>query len=115
MLAASRLWIMSQMKSPVQFFCRLIMLAATLLVLTSCGGSGSGSSMSAGSDPPPAPVEPTLQASEVTAIVQTAVQAVNIPIEVAVTDRVGNILGVYATANAPTMGHGNFNQLQPAG
>jgi uncharacterized protein GlcG (DUF336 family) len=114
-LAASRFGMMSQMKSPVQFFCRLILLSGTLLLLTSCGGSGSGSSMSAGSDPPAAPVEPTLWASEVQAIVQTAVQSVNIPIAVAVTDRVGHILAVYATANAPTMGHGNFNQLQPAG
>jgi uncharacterized protein GlcG (DUF336 family) len=116
--AASRFGMMSQMKRPVQFFCRLTILATLSLLLTSCGGSGSGASTgSAGSDPP-VPVEPTLQANEVTAIIQAAVQAVNIPIEVAVTDRVGRVLGVYATANAPTMGHGNFqgpsNTVVPA-
>ncbi len=92
--------------------------AAALLLLMSCGGgggSGSSSTGSAGSDPPVVQqMEPALQASEVTAIVQAAVQSVNIPIEVAVTDRLGRILGVYATANAPAMGIGNFNALEPA-
>ena len=98
---------MSQMKRPVQFFCRLTILAATLLMLASCGGSGGGGS-SAGNDPPPVQQEPLLQASEVQAIIQAAVNSVNIPVEVAVTNRVGTILGVYGSANAPTMGHGNF-------
>jgi len=91
------------------------MLAATLLILTSCGGSGGGGGSntgSAGSDPP-VQQEPLLQASEVQAIIQAAVNSVNIPVEVAVTNRVGTILGVYGSANAPTMGHGNFSQDQP--
>jgi uncharacterized protein GlcG (DUF336 family) len=86
-----------------------------LALLISCGGSGGGASTGS-SDPPPAgpPPEPLLQASEVQAIVQGAVHAVNIPIEVAVTDRLGRILAVYASPNAPTMGHGNFSMLEPA-
>ncbi len=72
--------------------------------------------MSAGSDPPPVQqTEPLLQASEVQAIIQAAVNSVNIPVEVAVTNRVGTILGVYGSANAPTMGHGNFSNDEPSG
>ena len=104
----------AQMKSPVQFFCRLTMFAATLLLLTSCGGSGGGSSSgSAGSDPPPGP-PPVLSATDVDNIVHAAVEAVNVPVEVAVTDRQGNILGVFGTNNAPATGMGNFGTTPDA-
>ncbi|HZP22953.1 MAG TPA: heme-binding protein [Terriglobales bacterium] len=107
---------MSQTKRRVQLFCKLALGVAMLALLISCGSGGGASTGSAGSDPPPAgpPTEPLLQASEVQAIVQGAVHAVNIPIEVAVTDRLGRILAVYASPGAPTMGHGNFSALQPA-
>ena len=112
--------IMSLRKKHVQFLAQSLMCLAVLLVLTSCGGGGgmsgsgtSGNSGSSGSDPLPQ-AEPLLQASEVTAIAQAAVQSVNIPIEVAVTDRLGRILGVYAADGAPAMGHGNFDVLQHA-
>jgi len=113
--APPRFCIMSQTERHLQLFCKLALGVMMLALLISCGGSGS-STGSAGSDPPPAgpPPEPLLQASEVQAIVQGAVHAVNIPIEVAVTDRLGRILAVYASPNAPTMGHGNFSALQPA-
>ncbi len=90
---------------------------ATSLLLVSCGGGGGGGSSStgsAGSDPAPAQGPPTLSASDVDAIVHAAVQAVNVPIEVAVTDRVGNILGVFGTNNAPATGMGNFGTTPDA-
>lgn len=107
---------MAQMKRPVQFFCQSLIGAAALLLMISCGGGGgsssAGSTGSAGSDPPP--VTPTLSASDVTAAIQAAVGAVNVPLEVAVTDRVGNVLGVYATPGAPKTGMGNFGKTPAA-
>ena len=105
---------MSQMKRRVQFFCQSLICAATLLLL-SCGGSGSGSPStgSAGSDPPVVAGTP-LTVSDVDAAIHSAVMAVNVPIEVAVVDRVGNILGVFGTVNAPATGMGNFGTTPPA-
>lgn len=89
----------------------LVVLALTVLgvalalLLTSCGGGGG----SASADPPA--VQPTpLTASDVDEVVHAAVQSVNIPLVVAVTDRLGNILAIFCTNApcAPTNGMGNF-------
>jgi len=81
------------------------------LVMTGCGGSGPGNM------PPPAPqiaaVAP-LNATDVNNIIQAAVNSVNVDMVVAVTDRAGFVLGVFRTANAPTMAQGNFGQTQNA-
>ncbi len=103
---------MSQMRRPVQFFYQSLICAAMSLLLTSCGGSGggsagTGSTGSAGSDPPVVAGTP-LTVADVDAAIHSAVMAVNVPIEVAVVDRVGNILGVFGTTNAPATGMGNF-------
>jgi uncharacterized protein GlcG (DUF336 family) len=107
---------MSQMKTPVQFFCQSLICAAMLLLLMSCGGgggSGSSSTGSAGSDPPVVAGTP-LTVADVDAAIHSAVMAVNVPIEVAVVDRVGNILGVFGTVNAPANGTGNFGTTPDA-
>ncbi|MGB8888301.1 MAG: heme-binding protein [Candidatus Korobacteraceae bacterium] len=86
---------------------------AALLMLVSCGGGGSGSSSGgAGSDPPPAtpPASPSLTATQVDAVVHAAVESVNVPIVVGVTDRLGNILAVFSTNNPPATGVGNFSE-----
>ena len=107
----------SQMKRPVQFFCQSLICAAALLLLMSCGGSGgsssTGSTGSAGTDPPVVTGTP-LTVADVNAAIRSAVMAVNVPIEVAVVDRVGNILGVFGTNGAPTSGIGNFGKTEPA-
>src|SRR5208283_5195193 len=78
-IVSPKFCMMAQMKRPVQLFCRLVICAGLSLLLASCGGSGgssAGSSGSAGSDPAPVTDQSyTLQASEVTAIVQAAVKS----------------------------------------
>jgi uncharacterized protein GlcG (DUF336 family) len=89
----------------------LVVLALTVLgvalalLLTSCGGGGG----SASADPPAAQPTP-LTASDVDEVVHAAVQSVNLPLVVAVTDRLGNILAIFCTNTpcAPTNGIGNF-------
>lgn len=55
-----------------------------------------------------------LSATDVDAVVRAAVQSVNVPIVVAVTDRLGNILAVFDTTNAPATGSGNFGTTPDA-
>ncbi len=78
---------------------------ALALLLTSCGGGGAN----AHSDPPSIPPTP-LDATDVDVVVHAAVQSVNVPIVVAVTDRLGNILAVFCntTPCTPATGPGNF-------
>ena len=84
-------------------------------MLLSCGGNGSMSSGGGTGDPPPAPsAPPVLTAANVDAVVHAAVQAVNVPIVVAVTDRLGNILAVFDTTGAPATGDGNFGTTPDA-
>jgi uncharacterized protein GlcG (DUF336 family) len=78
-----------------------------LLSFIGCGGSGGGSSSGPANNPPPGP-PPTLKAADVDKIIKAAVTSVNVPVEVAVTDRLGNVLGIYASDHAPTTGLGNF-------
>jgi uncharacterized protein GlcG (DUF336 family) len=57
-----------------------------------------------------------LSADEVTAILQGAAASLDVPLTVAVVDRVGNILGIYRKANAPAQVSGNFfNEPPPLG
>ncbi|HTZ95063.1 MAG TPA: heme-binding protein [Terriglobales bacterium] len=92
----------------------VFLCAATILWLASCGGgSGSGSSFANSTDPPPSGPTP-LTASDVTAVVEDAVQSVNAPMVVAVADRGGNILAIFDTPGAPATTTGNFNQVQDA-
>lgn len=84
------------------------------LALASCGGGG-GSSGGGGTTPPPAPTPgpaapaytlPAAQALTTAEVQQVLAQAVaeakarNLPSVIAVTDRVGNVLAVYAMAGA---------------
>src|SRR5271168_94060 len=81
------------------------------VVMTGCGGSGPGNM------PPPPPVIAAVAAlnmAEVDNVVHAAVNSVNVDMVVAVTDRAGFVLGVFRTANAPTMATGNFGQMQNA-
>lgn len=104
---------MAQMKRPVQLFCRLVIYGAFSLLLASCGGSGRSSAGSTGSDPLPSGAI-ILSMADVDAAIQSAVNAVNVPIEVAVTDRLGNILGVFGSSQSPATGVGNFGTTPAA-
>ncbi|HEX9759668.1 MAG TPA: hypothetical protein VGA40_02050, partial [Candidatus Acidoferrales bacterium] len=52
-----------------------------------------------------------ISAAEVSAIAMRAASVANIPMVIAVTDRSGNILGVFRKANAPATAIGNFSQV----
>ena len=80
----------------------ILVCTALFLLLSSCGGSASsGDSGSDSSSSSPYPQPPTiatpLQASDVQSILQAAIQSVNVPIVAAVTDRLGNMLGIACT------------------
>lgn len=56
----------------------------------------------------------SLTAADVQAIASAAAQSVNVPLVIAVTDRSGNILGVYRKAAAPATALANFGQSPDA-
>jgi uncharacterized protein GlcG (DUF336 family) len=87
----------------------LALALSCILVATGCGGGTSISS----SAPPPSP-SPNLTQADVTAVVNAAASSTNIPMVIAVTDRGGNVLGLYKKANAPALGLGNFSQMVDA-
>jgi uncharacterized protein GlcG (DUF336 family) len=79
---------------------------ALMLSLCGCGGT-----KQIVSTPTPAPTPvPGLTAADVQAVVTSAAAAANLPMVIAVTDRGGNLLGLYRKANAPVTGIGNFSQ-----
>jgi uncharacterized protein GlcG (DUF336 family) len=82
---------------------------ACLLATAGCGGG----SVISGS-PTPSPPNPNLTAADVTAVVNAAAASVNVPMVIAVSDRGGNLLGLYKKANAPVKGLGNFSQMVDA-
>lgn len=92
--------------------CALICAGATLWVASCGGGNASGGSTTNASDPSTGPIP--LAASDVSAVVEDAVQAVNAPMVVAVADRAGNILAIFDTPGAPATTIGNFGQVQDA-
>ena len=85
------------------------MLRATLLIfamfLTSCGG---GAPNQAGVAAPAVSPSNQLTAADVQAIVQNTAQSVANPVAIAVTDRGGNILGVYVKPGTPALSGGDF-------
>lgn len=89
--------------------------ALVLLALVACGGGGASTAGSS-SDPPvlQSGPPPSLTAMQVDAVVRAAVQSVNIPIVVGVTDRLGNVLAVFDTNGAPATGTGNFGTTPDA-
>ena len=100
-----------------QFFRRLGVfgLAAAICAgLSACGGSGG--SGSAAVPPPPPPGPQVLTQSDVEAVVQAAaVAAQSDTMDIAVVDRMGNILAVYQEPSAPAQSTGNFgNQVGTA-
>jgi uncharacterized protein GlcG (DUF336 family) len=77
---------------------------------TGCGGGVNA--------PPPAQQTTQVQfldSTEVDAAVKAAAASVNAPMVISVVDRGGNILALYAKANAPSMALANFKQTFPAG
>jgi uncharacterized protein GlcG (DUF336 family) len=85
-----------------------MLTAGTALLL------GLGSFMScAGDHASITPTSPSsaaaLSVADVQVVVQNAVQAVDVPVVVAVSDRVGNILAIFRTPGAPATSIGNFS------
>ena len=98
--------------APLRWFAGAV-ACALLASWLSCGGGSSGGSGSApqNSDPPASGPTP-LTASDVTNVVQNAVESVNAPMVVAVADRAGNILAIFDTPGAPATTIGNFSQVE---
>jgi len=78
----------------------LLLLAA---LMTGCGGALTPT-------PPPAAAPVTLSAADVNAVVEQAAQSVNVPLVIAVVDRLGNILALLVEPGAPATAPGNFGQ-----
>jgi len=78
------------------------LLVGLLTQLMSCSG-GSPSAVAA----PPTTAAP-LSAADVQQVVENAVQSINTPLVVAVSDRAGNILAVFRSPGAPAASIGNF-------
>ena len=87
-------------------------VGALVFILVGCGG-GNGS-VAAPVGPTPNPAVQPLQTGDVQAIVQAAVNAVNVDMVVAVVDRAGFVLGVFRTQNAPATAVANFGQTLEA-
>ncbi len=96
------------------------LLSASVLVLSGCGGGGNGGQNGSGNivvptpspTPPPSgqlfapPAQESLTSAEVQTVIAQAVteaQSRNLPSVIAVTDRVGNVLAVFAMNGAPAM------------
>ncbi len=88
--------------------CSAICIIAAI-AFVSCGGGSNGAS-SAGPQPVPVPLSQT----DVQSVVNAAALSVNVPIVIAVSDRLGNVLAVFDVPGAPTMGTGNFGQSESA-
>lgn len=86
-----------------------LIASAIVLALFACNG---------GNQPQPAPAPPPgqqtnvsqLTAQDVQAVVQASAASVNVPVAIAVTNRQGNILGVYVKPGTPPTAIGNFGQ-----
>jgi uncharacterized protein GlcG (DUF336 family) len=63
-------------------------------------------------DPAASPPPPTLTADDVRMVVQQAAASVNVPMAVAVTDRLGRILAVYDKSGTPEMSTANFSMQE---
>lgn len=91
---------------------RLANISLAAFCFAACIGCGGGVGA-----PPPAQQTTQVQfldATEVDAAVKAAAASVNVPMVISVVDRGGNILAVYAKANAPAMGMANFGLAKPA-
>jgi uncharacterized protein GlcG (DUF336 family) len=88
----------------MEFLNKLLALCCACVLLVSCGGSSNNKS-----SPAPVLAATPLAPADVQQVVQAAVQAVNVPVVVAVADRAGNILAVFRTPGAPATSTGNFD------
>ncbi len=91
-----------------RFFFAAVLFLFLMFFMAGCGGAHT----------PPVPAPPStafvgLTASDVQKVVQNAATAVNVPIVIAVTDREGNILGVFQQNGAPAVSIGNFSASAP--
>jgi uncharacterized protein GlcG (DUF336 family) len=85
-----------------------IVRASSIALLTSLISCGNGLSPNAIPATTPAAGSPVLTAADVDSVIKAAVGSVNVPLVVAVSDRRGQILGVYSNTGAPATGIGNF-------
>ena len=79
-----------------------------------CGGGGAprGNDIASGSNS--GQIAYGLTAADVQAVINKAAESVDVPLVIAVTDRSGNILGVYRKAGAPATASANFGVMADA-
>src|SRR3954468_20661421 len=95
----------------VQPMCQTSLVLILVLVMAACGG---GNTVSSSSTPSPSAPSPNLTAADVTAVVNAVAGSTNAPMVIAVSDRGGNLLGLYKKASAPAQGMANFSQMVDA-
>ena len=88
--------------------------AALLVLAVGCGSGSTPTGNVVASASLAGQVANALTASDVSAVITQAAESVNVPLVIAVTDRSGNILGVYRKAGAPATAVGNFSQTVDA-
>ncbi|MFZ3213121.1 MAG: heme-binding protein [Terriglobales bacterium] len=81
----------------------MVFLLLALPLISSCGGGSNAI-------PQPVVVPVTLSAADVNSVAQQAAQSVNVPLVIAVVDRLGNVLALLVEPGAPTTAPGNFGQ-----
>jgi len=86
---------------------------AAAAVIVFLGGCGGGTSPSAIPPVPPPTGDSVLTQADVQSIVLATAATVNQPLVIAISDRRGVILAIYANANAPATVAGNFGEMLP--
>jgi len=115
-LPAKKLYYLLSVKKPVphiRWFSRLlagVTLATALFYAAGCGG-GSIGNISHGTSAAAENAEIPLTAADVQNVITSAASAVDAGVDIAVTDRGGNILALYEKPGAPATSVGNFSQM----
>ena len=86
-------------------------MGALLLCVCGCGGGANPAAVPAFT---PSTGNNVLTAAEVTSIVNAAAASVNVPLVIAVSDRRGVVLGVYAKAGSAANAAANYGVVQPS-
>lgn len=85
---------------------RLAIVSLVAMCFAAIEGCGGG--VNAPAPPQVTTQVASLSSTDVQAVVQATASSVSVPLMIAVVDRAGNVLAIYAKANAPTTGQANF-------
>jgi uncharacterized protein GlcG (DUF336 family) len=92
----------------LRYACAVLLAFFAALWAAGCGRASPPSASTASA------VQQTLTATDAQSVVQNAVTSENVPLVVAVTDRLGNVLAVFVKPGAPATAVGNFGTAVPS-